>query len=121
MKKLLLILPVVALAACNQEPVQPNEFVAGCETVIQSKVGGSLYKCPKTEELAAIQAMEANTMFTSISEDEFDVEAVANDKEHVYVNLTTFNNCEEGQLQYRVLVNNPVFDGKTYYAVQVCR
>lgn len=114
MKKLLLILPVVALAACSQE----KTLVSGCEKVVTSETGGDIYKCPMSEELAAIQAMEANAMFNTL--EGLDAAAVAADAENVYVNI--YGTCEqEGQVAYRVMVKNPVFDGNTMYAVEVCR
>jgi len=113
MKKLLLILPVVALAACSQE----KTLVSGCEKIVASE-NGDVYKCPMSEELAAIQAMEANAMFNTL--DGLDVAAVAADAENVYVNI--YGTCEqEGQVAYRVMVKNPVFNGNTMYAVEVCR
>ncbi len=113
MKKLLLILPVIALAACSQE----KTLVSGCEKVVASE-NGDVYKCPMTEELAAIQAMEANVMFNTL--DGLDVAAVAADAENVYINI--YGSCEqEGQVAYRVMVKNPVFDGKAMYAVEVCK
>jgi hypothetical protein len=116
MKKLLLILPVVALAACNQEP---KTLVSGCEKIGSDEMS-TTYKCPMTEELAAIQAMEANAMFKSDSG--IDVVAVAADAENVYVNVAVEDKCEtEGQVAYRVMVKNPTIDGKAMYAVAVCK
>ena len=116
MKKLLLILPVMTLAACNQEP---KTLVSGCEKLTTDREGGDVYKCPMTEELAAIQAMEANAMFGG-SGDTIDLKAIVADAENVYVNV--FGTCEqEGQVAYRVMVKNPKIDGKTMWAVEVCK
>ena len=116
MKKLLLILPVMALAACNQEP---QTLVSGCEKLTTDREGGDIYKCPMTEELAAIQAMEADVMFGG-SGDTFDTKVIVADTENVYVNV--FGDCEtEGQVAYRVAVKNPKIDGKTMWAVEVCK
>lgn len=115
MKKLLLVLPVVALAACSQE----KTLVSGCEKVTADREGGDVYKCPMSEELAAVQAMEANAMFGG-SGDTFDIVAAGADAENVYVNV--FGTCEaEGQVAYRVMVKNPTIDGKAMFAVEVCR
>lgn len=115
MKKLLLVLPAVALAACSSE--QPKTLVSGCEKIVASE-NGDVYKCPMSEELAAIQAMEANAMFNTL--DGLDVAAVAADAENVYVNV--YGTCEtEGQVAYRVMVKNPTLDGQAMYAVEVCR
>ncbi len=117
MKKLLLILPVMALAACSSE--QPTTLVSGCEKITTDREGGDVYKCPMTEELAAIQAMEANAMFGG-SGDTIDLKAIVADAENVYVNV--FGTCEqEGQVAYRVMVKNPKIDGKTMWAVEVCK
>ena len=114
MKKLVLILPVVALAACNQQ----KTLVSGCEKIVTNELGGDIYKCPMTEELAAIQAMDANSMFGSI--ENFDIGNAIADTEHVYVNI--YGQCaEQGQVAYRVIVKNPVIDGESMYSVEVCR
>ena len=114
MKKLILVLPVIALAACSQEQ---TTLVSGCEKVVASE-NGDVYKCPMSEELAAIQAMEANAMFNTL--DGLDVAAVAADAENVYVNV--YGTCEtEGQVEYRVMVKNPTLDGQAMYAVEVCK
>lgn len=116
MKKLLLILPVAALAACGS---QEKTLVSGCEKVTTDREGGDVYKCPMTEELAAIQAMEANAMFGG-SGDTFDAAAAAADAENVYVNV--YGTCEtEGQVAYRVMVKNPVLDGQAMFAVEICK
>ena len=116
MKKLLLVLPVVALAACSSE--QPKTLISGCEKVGSDEFS-TTYKCPMSEELAAIQAMEANAMFKSGSED---LAAIAADAENVYVNVATEDKCEtEGQVAYRVMVKNPVLDGQAMYAVAICK
>lgn len=116
MKKLLLILPVAALAACGSSE---KTLVSGCEKLTADREGGDVYKCPMSEELAAIQAMEANAMFGG-SGDTFDIAAAAADAENVYVNV--FGQCEtEGQVAYRVMVKTPTIDGQAMYAVEVCR
>ena len=115
MKKLLLILPVAALAACGQEQ---KTLVSGCEKVVTSETGGDIYKCPMSEELAAVQAMEANVMFGSI--EGLDVATVVSDTENAYVNV--YGKCEaEGQVAYRVMVKKPTIDGKAMYAVEICK
>ncbi len=110
----------MALAACSSQ--NANEYVAGCEKMDAGKVGsGDIYKCPMNEDLAAIKAMEANSMFGS--HDGLDVVALAADTEYAYLNVFG-GECEtEGQVAYRVVVTTPkeVEEGKTYYAVEVCR
>lgn len=116
MKKLLLVLPVVALAACSQE----KTLVSGCEKVTADVEGGDVYKCPMSEELAAIQAMEANAMFEAI--EGFDMAAAVADTENVYVRVSSRTQCEqEGQVAYWVIVKNPVLDGKTMNTVVTCK
>ena len=117
MKKLLLILPVVALAACGSEQ---KTLVSGCEKILSNEVAGDVYKCPMSEDLAAIQALEANAMFKTT--DGLDVAAIAADTENVYINVFAEDKCPaEGQVWYRVMVKNPTFDGKAMYAVELCR
>ena len=115
MKKLLLVLPVIALAACNQQ----KTLVSGCEKVVANE-NGDVYKCPMTEELAAIQAMEANAVFEAV--EGLDMAAVVADAENVYVRVSNTTQCEgEGQVAYWVVVKNPVLDGKTMNTVVTCR
>lgn len=121
MKKLLLILPVAALAACGQEQ---KTLVSGCEKIAANETIGEVYKCPMSEELAAIQAMEANAMFVSF--EGLDAAAMAADAENVYVNVAGACKTEvEGQVtegrDYRVMVKNPTIDGKAMHAVEICK
>ena len=120
MKKLLLILPVVALAACGHDA---NEYISGCEKVLDTSMG-DVYKCPMTEDLATIKSMEADCMFIGTQMgDKIDVITLASDTEYAYVNVYG-DKCEtEGQVSYRVIVNTPKItdENKTFYAVEVCR
>lgn len=116
MKKLLLILPVAALAACNQ---QPQTLVSGCEKIVANE-NGDVYKCPMSEELAAIQAMEANAVFEAV--EGLDMATVAADAENVYVRVSNATKCEvEGQVAYWVVVKNPALDGKKMNTVVTCK
>jgi len=117
MKKLLLILPVLALAACNQEP---QTLVSGCEQIGADEYG-AIYKCPITEELVAIQESKAaDTMFRS--DCGVNIDEIAKDAEHIYVNLDKDGEClGEGSVMYRVMVKNPVVDGNTMYTVTTCK
>ena len=117
MKKLFLILPVMALAACNQEP---QTLISGCEQIGADEYG-AIYKCPITEELVAIQESKApDAMFRS--DCGVDVAEIAKDTEHVYVNLDKDGKCEgEGTVMYRVMVKNPTIDGKAMYTVVTCK
>ena len=122
MKKLLLILPVLALAACSSE--QPKTLVSGCEKIAANETVGEVYKCPMSEELAAVQALEANSMFVSF--EGLDAAAIAADAENVYVNVAGACEIEvEGQVTegraYRVMVKEPKIDGKAMHAVEVCK
>jgi len=122
MKKLLLILPFMALAACNQNTYvhDANEYVKDCEKIVTSEMGGDIYKCPMTEDLVAVKAMEADSAF-GLSAD-LDIATVAADAKNAYVNVFG-GKCEtEGQVSYRVIVNTPkTVNDETYYAVEVCR
>ena len=117
MKKLLLILPVMALAACGQEQ---KTLVSGCEQIGADEYG-AIYKCPITEELVAIQESKApDAMFRS--DCGVDIAEIAKDAEHIYVNLDKDGTCEgEGTVMYRVMVKNPTIDGKAMYTVVTCR
>lgn len=116
MKKLLLILPVMALSACNQ---QPQTLVSGCEKIVANE-NGDVYKCPMSEELAAIQAMEANAVFEAV--EGLDMATVAADAENVYVRVSNTTKCEvEGQIAYWVVVKNPALDGKKMNTVVTCK
>lgn len=115
MKKVALLLPVVALAACGQET---KTLISDCELIETPDTASAYYKCPMSEELAAIQTMEANAMFNSV--EGLNMEEVVADAEHVYVNV--YGTCEtEGQVQYRIMVKEPKIDGTTMYAVAVCQ
>ena len=116
MKKLFLILPVIALAACSQE----KTLVSGCEKIGADEYG-AIYKCPITEELVAIQESKApDTMFRS--DCGVNIAEIAQDTEHVYVNLDKDGECKgEGTVLYRIMVKNPTIDGNTMYTVATCR
>ncbi len=116
MKKIAFLLPVIALAACGQEA--KKTLVSDCEQISAGEQGDTLVKCPMTEELAAIQAMEANSMFLSATAD---LVALAADAENVYVNVNAGACDVEGQVQYRVMVKNPTIDGEAMYAVAICQ
>ena len=51
MKKLLLVLPVAALAACNQDYSKYDSIFGGCERIETTKYH-LVYKCPADQEWA---------------------------------------------------------------------
>lgn len=115
MKKVALLLPVIALAACGQEP---KTLISGCEKITTADETSAYYKCPVTEELTAIQTIEPNAMFNSV--EGLNMEEILADAEHVYVNV--YGTCEtEGQVQYRIMVKEPKVDGASMYAVAICQ
>ncbi len=105
----------LAMLGCGTDAETVTVFDAECETVLTGERGDVVAKCPVTEQLAAIQTETPNAMFLSVDP----TTLLALDADHVYVNIVD-GDCGENTVGYRVLVNNPVFDGETFYAVNKC-
>jgi len=116
MKKILFAGVVAALlAGCGNSAETVTVFDAECETVLTGERGDVVAKCPVTEQLAAIQNETPNAKFLSVDP----TTLLALDAEHVYVNIVD-GDCGENTIGYRVIVQNPVFDGEAFYAVNKC-
>ncbi len=115
MKKSIIVGAIsLAVLGCGADAETVTVFDAECETVLTGERGDVVAKCPVTEQLAAIQTETPNAMFLSV-----DPATLILDADRVYVNIVD-GDCGENTVGYRVLVNNPVFDGEALYAVFKC-
>lgn len=116
MKKLF-ILPVLCLAACGSDNTV-DIFGQKCEKIATGERGDFIVKCPVSPELDSIRGADKNTMFLSAQPD---MAAIAADAEHIYVNVIPAGTFEEiTGVCYRVMAAEPVLDGETMYATEVC-
>lgn len=121
MKKLFLLPVLCALTACGSNTDTVVVMGQNCEKVAVGERGDMLVKCPVVEELVAIRNGTPNAMFLSVNADMVNLEEIAADGEHIYVDVVPAGTFE-GQASecYRVLAAQPVFDGVAMYATQVC-
>ena len=127
MKKYLFIVAVATvLTGCGDKVNTVTVFDAECEQIAVASNGAKNFvvKCPITEKLTDIQARTPDSMFVGpydvIEPNTVNIFAVApTDLEHVYVEIVD-GDCGENTVGYRVLINNPVFNGKTWHAVGQC-
>lgn len=116
MKKSIIIGAVsLAMLGCGADAETVAVFDAECENVMTGERGDVVVKCPITEQLAATQNETPNAMFLSVNPTTLS----ALDAEHVYVNIID-DDCGENTVGYRVIVQNPVYDGEAFYAVAKC-
>lgn len=104
----------LAMLGCGTDAETVTVLDAECESVITGERGDMVVKCPITEQLAAIQNEAPTAQFLSV-----DPATLILDADRVYVNIVD-GDCGENTVGYRVLVNNPVFDGEALYAVFKC-
>ena len=105
----------LAILGCGKNAESITVFDTECESVITGERGDAVVKCPITEQLTAIQNETPNAMFLSVDP----TTLLALDAEHVYVNIVD-GDCGENTVGYRVIVQNPVYDGEAFYAVNKC-
>ena len=106
MKKLLLILPVVALTACSENYNKYDSIFDSCER-IETTEFHLVYKCPVDE---ITKQMEPNGQFASAGE--LNLEELYADTEHSYieVSLNDINYCHDQDFTIRTMVAKPVAD-----------
>lgn len=117
MKKLVLTLPVLALAACGQNYDKYDSIFDGCERIETTDVH-LVYKCPATQEWAMnIKNTEPNGMF--ITGGDLQLAELYADTDHVYAEVAfNDNSCREG-FTIRTMVAEPREDAN--WAVIGCR
>jgi len=106
----------VALAACGDSNTI-DVLGQKCTKIATGDKGDVVVKCPVNEDLTALRSVAADSMFLSA---QVNFEEVAADKENVYVNVIPAGTLEGKGTCYRVVVNEPVFDGEKMYTMQVC-
>lgn len=116
-----MVIACAAVAACSSKDTV-NVLGQNCQKVATGERGDMLVKCPVSQELAAVQAVAADSMYLSTNADagvKFD--EIASDAEHVYVNVIPAGTMEGQNTNcYRVTVKEPVFDGAAMYTVEIC-
>ena len=105
----------LAMLGCGTDAETVTVFDAECETVLTGERGEMVVKCPVTEQLTAVRGESPNAMFLSVDPTTL-VEIGA---EYVYVNIVD-GDCGENTIGYRVIVQNPVYVGEAFYAVNKC-
>lgn len=118
MKKLLLILPVIALAACGDGNKKYDAIFTGCERIDTTKEH-LVYKCPVDQIwVGRVKAMTPNVEFRTNGN--LNLEELYADKEHAYleVSLNEKNVCSE-DYTIRVMTAEP--KAGTKWAVMGCK
>lgn len=126
MKKLLLILPAVALAACSQGQKSDMEIlesaVQDTEIIAQGKMGDFMVQVQETEALKKIADKEKTAKFLSVENPD------AKSKEgYCLVNVIPVAAMEKVGMEnstchYRIYCGQPgVVDYDKMYAVEVCK
>ena len=107
MKKLFLILPIVALAACGDDYSKYDSIFGGCER-IETTEFHLVYKCPSDQEWAQqVKQMEPNGKF--MAGGHYNLAEMYADTEHVYteVALDDKNFCKE-DFTIRTMIAEPI-------------
>lgn len=120
MKKLgVMAVALSALAACSSNDTV--DFMGQkCAKIATGDQGDILIKCPMTEDFAALRSVAADSMFLSVNADKVNFDEIAADTENAYVNVIPAGTFEGKGACYRILVNEPVFDGETMYTIEIC-
>lgn len=116
MKKLLLILPVIALVGCNSDAKDIENTMNGCEK-IESTSTHIVYKCPSSLEwIKDVKAQQPTGKWVDISGiDETKLSEMAKDPEYTYVEIA-FDQpgwdklCKENYT-IRTMLKEPSSDG----------
>ncbi len=113
----------LAMLGCGTDAETVTVLDAKCERVAVASNGRENFvvKCPITERLNEVRARTPDSMFIgpydAIEPNTVDVYATATtDVEHIYVEVNP-NASNGNQPIYRVMVQNPVIDGKTMFSV----
>ncbi|MBR3511041.1 MAG: hypothetical protein IKN73_03190 [Alphaproteobacteria bacterium] len=107
MKKLFLILPVFALAACGQDYSKYDSIFGGCER-IETTDFHLVYKCPAGQEWAQkVKQLKPNGKFRAGGH--LNLSELYADKEHVYteVSFDDPGTCKE-DFTIRTMIAEPV-------------
>ena len=119
MKKLFLILPVVALAACSEDYSKYDSIFGGCER-IETTEFHLVYKCPADQEWAqTVKLLQPNGKFRAGGY--LNLEELYADKDHIYAEVS-FNDpgvCKE-DFTIRTMIAEPV-EGGDNWAFIGCR
>lgn len=116
MKKLLLILPVVALTACSENYNKYDSIFEGCER-IETTEFHLVYKCPADQEWAQqVKQQQPNGKFRTGGY--LNLEELYADTEHVYaeVSFDDPEDCED--FIVRTMIAEP---GEDFWAFVGCR
>jgi len=119
MKKLLLVLPVCALAACNQDYSKYDSIFPGCER-IETTEFHLVYKCPADQEWAQkVKQLKPTGKFRAGGY--LNLAELYADKAHVYaeVSFNDKNFCKE-DFTIRTMIAEPV-EGGANWAFIGCR
>lgn len=121
MKKILIYgVAVAAIAGCSasEETTEVKVFDVSCEKVTVFEQGDMIVKCPINETLSSLQDQTPTGIF--VPHDNFNVSELAEDAEHVYVNIIPAGAYEWATYEeYRIMVKNPVMDENSLYTVSV--
>ena len=107
MKKLFLILPIVALVACGDKYSKYDSIFGGCER-IETTEFHLVYKCPADQEWAQqVKQLEPNGKF--MAGGHLNLIELYADTEHVYTEVGFNDNyCKEG-FTIRTMIAEPVY------------
>ena len=86
MKKLLFILPVIALVGCNSDVKEIENAMNGCEKIASTSTH-IVYKCPSSQEwIKDVKALQPTGKWVDFSGiDETKLSEMAKDPEYTYV------------------------------------
>ena len=119
MKKLPLILPIIALAACNQDYSRYDSIFEGCER-IETTEFHLVYKCPADQEWAQqVKQLQPNGKFRAGGY--LNLAELYEDTDHVYseVSFKDKGVCKE-DFTIRTMIAKPV-EGGDNWAFIGCR
>lgn len=113
MKKLLLVLPIIALAACDQDYSKYDSIFTDCERIETTKFH-LVYKCPAEQEWAQkVKQLKPTGKFHAGGH--LNLEELYADTAHVYteVALNDKNFCKEN-FTVRTMIAKPVQGGANW-------
>ena len=121
MMKKLLLLPLLVVGFVSGASADMVDVLGvSCEVVaVGDKSASQLAKCPIVPELEMVQKEMANVMFLEDNFNGQNFKTFVNEKDFIWVNVIV-EGCGQGSMSYRILVKDPVFDGKTLYAIEAC-
>ena len=123
MKKIFVLVSVLALAACglSKNEVAENDALFAqynCERIVKS-ASHLVYKCPvDLEWFATVKQNEPNALF--MSGKGFDWDAVNSDTEHFLVEVVPGSEGCKENYHFRTMIR-PINNDKEYYAFIGCK